>query len=97
MADKSIEEKVKVNDFLDLYKAPVNSWVEINKMNEFKIFYSSSRKVITLSIEDKYICKKRYDRFLGSLTPLYIEKFLIGIGKSVNYLKTLRDEGRLEL
>ena len=54
MADKSIEEKVKVNDFLDLYKAPVNSWVEINKMNEFKIFSLVQKIVLIKNLPHSY-------------------------------------------
>jgi hypothetical protein len=87
MANNSVEEKIKVNNFFDLLKAPVNSWVEINGNDEFRVPYHSLRSAVTLCMEDNYICKKRYNIFLGSLTPTYIEKFLKGTGGDMNIIK----------
>jgi hypothetical protein len=90
MVEKSVEEKVKVNNFFDLLKAPLNSWVDIDGSKEFRIPYHSLRKAITLSDDGNYICKKHYNIFLGSLTPTYIEKFLKGTGGDAIILKFSR-------
>jgi len=60
MVVKDIEKKVKVDDFFDLLRAPVNSWVEINGNNEFKINYPSLRRVDTLFVEGDWIYRKHY-------------------------------------
>jgi len=60
MTEKSIEEKVKVDNFFDLLKVPANSWVEIDGNDEFKINYPSLRRVDTLSVEGDWIYRKHY-------------------------------------
>jgi hypothetical protein len=86
----NIEEKVEVTNFFELLKAPVNSWVEINRNNEFKVPSHTLKKVTTLSDEGDYICKNHYNALSVYLKPTYIEKFLKGMGGEDIILKFSR-------
>jgi hypothetical protein len=92
MADKGVEEKVKVKDWNELSNVPMNSWVEINGVDELVINYNHPNgEISTLSVEDKYVCQKDYNIFLGSLTPTYTGKFLKGTGKGLAQLKIIEE------
>lgn len=95
MVVKGIEKKVRVVKSPDLFGVPINSWIEINGKDEFKIKSENARVAITLSIEDRYVCKKSYEILLQSLIPFYIEKFLKGTSGAVPYLKKILREGGL--
>ena len=99
MTDKGVEEKVKVqiNDWEGLSKVPINSWVEINGIDELKVAYDHPNgEISTLSVEDNYICQKNYNIFLGSLTPTYIGKFFKETGEGRAKLKIIKDKGGKE-
>jgi len=93
MVVKDIEEKVKVDNFFDLLKAPVDSWVEINGKDELKISYPSLRRVDTLCVEGVHVCKNQY--YLSpSLIPFYVKKFLIKeTYEGGKYLKMITEKG----
>ena len=97
MSNNNMEEKIKVNGFLDLLKAPENSWVEINGNNEFKISHRSLRVVKTVYPEGKYVCENTYVLDVGLETPSYVKKFFKGIGDSWPYIKILNGKGGLKL
>ncbi|MEK6832437.1 MAG: hypothetical protein AABY32_00180 [Nanoarchaeota archaeon] len=96
MVEKTVEEKVKVNNIFELLRAPENSWVEINGKDEFKIHHPSLGSATTIYLEGKFVCENNYETFLASMTPFHTEKFLIGTGGAVDYLKILRDKGGLD-
>jgi hypothetical protein len=90
MVDKCVEEKVKVNNFFELLNVPLNSWVEINGNDEFRVSYPSLRRVTTLSAEEDYICMKHYSACYDLSKPIRVEKLLKGTGGDAVILKFSR-------